>query len=424
MTGRNERSNSGLLSRLPFYAFLALISSLGFIQLGLPVFGRNVVLTDGLFLLTGGLLGVAVLLRQIRLRSHAFFWTVFGYLIALGVSTIFSADRTQSLKIFPVEIYLACLSYIAFNLINDAGRLKTVVLAWLAGTLLAVAFGIFSVALFYIDRGSFLLEYLTYHYGAVPVGDFPRITATFASASMFCNYLNVALILTILALQQKLFPSAFGYALIVGILLCSAFTVSIGLGGILLALGLVSVVVLRHYDIKARALAISGVAAALLFVIVSVFALSYYPDSEVWATVFDIKLMPSSRFFVWRDALQTFLQHSITGIGLGLPVANTVVTNTDGSKSLLTDAHNSYLNVAAQNGLLGLAAIIAITMYLLRRWISVIKGALDAPFTRGIGLAFFCSFVYQGLTGSFEEARHLWVLMGMFVAAYRIENEP
>jgi O-antigen ligase len=134
--------------------------------------------------------------------------------------------------------------------------------------------------------------------------------------------------------------------------------------------------------------------------------------------------MPSSRFFVWRDALQTFLQHSITGIGLGLPVANTVVTNTDGSKSLLTDAHNSYLNVAAQNGLLGLAAIIAITMYLLRRWISVIKGALDAPFTRGIGLAFFCSFVYQGLTGSFEEARHLWVLMGIFVAAYRIENEP
>jgi O-antigen ligase len=424
MARTKERSDSGLLSRLPFYALLALISSLGFIQVGLPLFGRSVVLTDGLFLLAGGLLGMAVLLRQIRLRWDAFFWTAITYLVALGVSTIFSSDRAQSLKIFPVEIYLVCLSYVAFALIDNAGRLKAVILAWLAGTLFAVAVGIFSVALFYVDRGSFLLEYLTYHYGAVPVGNFPRITATFASASLFCNYLNVALILMILGLRQNWIRHTLGYVLILGILLCSAFTVSIGLGGIFLALGLVSVVVLRHYDIKARALAISGVAAALLFVIVSVFALSYCPDSEVWATAFDIKLMPSSRFFVWRDALQTFLQHSITGIGLGLPVANTVVTNTDGSKSLLTDAHNSYLNVAAQNGLLGLAAIIAITMYLLRRWISVIKGALDAPFTRGIGLAFFCSFVYQGLTGSFEEARHLWVLMGMFVAAYRIENEP
>jgi len=35
----------------------------------------------------------------------------------------------------------------------------------------------------------------------------------------------------------------------------------------------------------------------------------------------------------------------------------------------------------------------------------------------GLGLAFCSAFVYQGLTGSFEDARHLWVLIGLVPAA-------
>jgi hypothetical protein len=39
-----------------------------------------------------------------------------------------------------------------------------------------------------------------------------------------------------------------------------------------------------------------------------------------------------------------------------------------------------------------------------------------------LGIAFLGAFAYQGLGGSFEDARHLWLLLGLFLAACRIEH--
>jgi hypothetical protein len=35
----------------------------------------------------------------------------------------------------------------------------------------------------------------------------------------------------------------------------------------------------------------------------------------------------------------------------------------------------------------------------------------------GLGLIFLNIFAYQGLTGSFEDARHVWVVLGLLMAA-------
>jgi hypothetical protein len=36
-------------------------------------------------------------------------------------------------------------------------------------------------------------------------------------------------------------------------------------------------------------------------------------------------------------------------------------------------------------------------------------------FRIGLGLAFISAFFYQGIGGSYEDARHLWVLIGFFL---------
>jgi hypothetical protein len=41
----------------------------------------------------------------------------------------------------------------------------------------------------------------------------------------------------------------------------------------------------------------------------------------------------------------------------------------------------------------------------------------------GIGLTFLNAFAYQGLGGSFEDARHLWVLFGLFLIAEKLERQ-
>jgi putative inorganic carbon (hco3(-)) transporter len=91
----------------------------------------------------------------------------------------------------------------------------------------------------------------------------------------------------------------------------------------------------------------------------------------------------------------------------------------------LTDAHNVWLNVAAQTGVFGLLAISLIIYYLTRRTFPLNFDRNEESIYRiGFGLAFFGAFVYQGVGGSYEDARHLWVLVGFFLIARRLEKLP
>jgi O-antigen ligase len=96
--------------------------------------------------------------------------------------------------------------------------------------------------------------------------------------------------------------------------------------------------------------------------------------------------------------------------------------NSDGTMSLLTDAHNTFLNVAAQAGILGLIGIIAIVAVVLRKGFAKTEGS-DFYILRGLAIAFVAALVYDGLTGSFEDARHLWVLMGLILATNKIASD-
>jgi O-antigen ligase len=117
---------------------------------------------------------------------------------------------------------------------------------------------------------------------------------------------------------------------------------------------------------------------------------------------------------VWDETILTFREHFWTGKGLNQPTSGVIFQNTEGSTSILTDAHNTFLSVAAQSGVFSLLAMLGFCGFLvgsgIKRWnLNVIETALV--------IAFLTAFVYQGLTGAFENARHLWVLVGMLLAA-------
>src|SRR5262249_53757137 len=140
------------------------------------------------------------------------------------VSCFFSADRELSFIKLPAEIYLIALCILTFNLVQTSRLLKQAVIAWLIGTAFAVLIGLLTVAIFYIYPESPLLEFATYHYGAVPVGNYPRITATFVSASMFCNYLNAGLVMAFFSRLQNWISVSMVSLLVSGIVICSIFT--------------------------------------------------------------------------------------------------------------------------------------------------------------------------------------------------------
>lgn len=406
-----------LLHRVLSSLFLALTASLGFVQIPIEVAGQRVGVTDLIFLLLVAVWLASVATKSRQLIWHEFNWLLVFYLAALLVSSIFSETPVRSFSKLPAEIYLVLLSVVSFNVIRTDLDLKRTLLAWCSGAAFASAVGLLSIALFYAAPENPLLDWLTYHYGAAPVGYYPRITSTFPSASMFCNYLNVSILIVLVCARKQWLNRLAANLLLAALLFCSVFTVSIGLGGVFLGLGLWLWNSGRPYRLS-KVILWSAMLIAVIFLIASLFALRPYLNAEIWVTIGGIDLMPSSRWLVWRDAIAVFLADPLTGRGLGLPVANVHFTNTDGTTSLLTDAHNVFLSVAAQNGIWGLAALILIILFVLRSW----KRSKPLIVLFALGTAFLCSFVYQGITGSFEDARHLWALIGLTIAARRVES--
>ncbi|MGQ0540809.1 MAG: hypothetical protein ACT4O9_03025, partial [Blastocatellia bacterium] len=88
----------------------------------------------------------------------------------------------------------------------------------------------------------------------------------------------------------------------------------------------------------------------------------------------------------------------------------------------LTDAHQTWLNVAGEAGILGLIPLILICVAVVYRSMPLrLDGSNKSVVRVFLGIAFIAVFLYQGLTGSFENARHLWVLIGLIVAATHID---
>ncbi|MEP7148498.1 MAG: O-antigen ligase family protein [Acidobacteriota bacterium] len=406
------------IRRIVFGLFLLLIFSLGIMKPSAEMCTLSLTPTDLIFPFVFVCWFAALTTGYYRFKRRAEFLAFALYFLALAISSIFSINPGLSFIKLTGHAYLILLAIMSASIVTSFGQLKLSLLAWVAGSLLPIAAALIGIIFFYFWPESGWLPTLTYHYGAVPVGNFPRISSTFVSPSMFCNYLTVTLILTLVSARLKWIGTRLAVAIVFAIAVAAIFTVSIALGGIILAAGFWLSITCSN-KLLARVSLVFGGGLALVFLAIAPFALSLGPG-----TSFFDRLIPSSRFLVWSDALNTFLSDPLTGNGVGTAVANVVFQNYDGSWSLLTDAHNIFLSVAAQSGIPGLLAMIAIIIVMLNAALSASNGPEENNYIRrSLAIAFFVPFVYEGLTGSFEDARHLWVLMGLILAAKSIRDE-
>ena len=409
-----------------FSLFLLLVFSLSFITPSIYVKNQKLAATDILFPCVSALWLVCIFLGRYKFRRHRFYGLLIFYFAAMLLSTAFSPDFTRSAVKLLGETYLLGLAVLTFNLVGDEKDFKRVICAWLAGTCVAAAIGVLTILLFYIQPNSPLLSYTTYAYGAVPIGNYPRLQSTMVSASMFCNYLTVSLAMLFIAERAGLIGKVFFAVLYFAIALCAVFTISSGIGGVALFIGVWYWAVYRETrKLFARISLGFAIAAAAFFSVMNCIALAPYPGApySVALPFSDFVLYPSSRLLVWTEGLKTFAANFFAGNGLGRPSVEVLFQNTDGSRSLLTDAHNVFINVAAQSGIFALLAVLAIAVYFLRQTIqSKLTGDFPSTAFFALNLAFISAFIFQGLTGSFEDARHLWVLIGLILSAETITN--
>lgn len=410
-----------ILENLPFWFFWLVVFSLPFVNFpNLRNFGYSIQTTDILFLLTGLVWLFYLVLRKNKLKFSWFYLPLTLYFVSICLSTYFSENQRTSLIKLLGNILLLGLSVLAFNLVDDKKKFRQIGMAWLSATFLVCFVSLASLILFYFQRDNpILLETLS-HYGSLPTGNYPRIQSTFFNPNMMCNYLNISVAFLLLAYKFKWLTR--NVLLIYSILfaITTFFTVSPGIGGIILVIGiwfwldlkLIKPLYIKILSLKlvSKLFLLGGISGAIFFFLTTLPSPTNFPS----------KIEPSPRVLTWASALATLQKYPIVGRGVGLD-AGFVFYDSPNGKQFLGDAHQLWLNVAAQQGLVGLAVILFLTIWFLRR--SLPLDLENNPIKTALGLVFIGTFCFQGLIGSYEDARHIWILLGLLASASELKND-
>ena len=406
-------------------SFYLLIFSLPFMKHNVTVGNLAATVTDLFFVGAAGFLALAILRRQVRVDWHPVYAILLAYLGAMLASAAVTEDGTRTALKLATQVYLISLPFLAICLIDSRSELRKAFQVWLAATSVTAAIGTATVLLFVLGIDRDYLEYGLHHYGTLVPGHYPRIEATFDFPAMLCNYLTVSLAILLSSRRLGWISAAPFYGLLAAIVTTAVFSLTPGLGGIFLAAGLWAFVTLREQSPSvARASLTGGALAALVFVAAAAVTPIVHPTAPflIYFPGLDQPLAPAVRLLTWIDGFERFLDHPLLGTGIGSNAVSVNYVSPSGASHQLTDAHNVVLNFAAQCGLLGLTAMLVLVIYV---------GKLTVPLrltgrncaSLALGLAWLNAFVYQGLTGSYEDARHLWVALGLLLASTRIEQQ-
>lgn len=244
---------------------------------------------------------------------------------------------------------------------------------------------------------------------------------------MLANYLTISVAVLAICSEKGLASLKRCLVARFSVTIAAFFALTPGFGGFLLAAGLLLALRWRKQGgivaaKAAKAAAIAGglllTSAAIVTPIINAHAPFLIPLPGL------IPLAPSVRLLAWIDAVQNFVQSPLFGLGVGTAAVDVRFTLPSGDAAFVTDAHNMFLNIAAQCGLVGIAGLMVLIIGI---WWVGFRGRPGTDRANLISykltLGLLCAFVLEGLVGSFEDARHIWVVIGLILSASMLEGE-
>lgn len=341
-----------------------------------------------------------------------------AFFLALLLSSVFSIEPRKSFLKLSGVFYLIAVSIVIADLVRDPSFLKKLTFAWLAGAMLTVLGSGLGLAGFIFGFDSPATNFFLFGFGSLPPGDYPRVRAFFENPNMMANYINVAIMIVLGGWRAGWLAARTAWGVAILLLGSALLAVSPGVGGILLSLGLWIWFAPARHKGRARTPTLVGCIALALLAFLSTTISPVVRDQEKSITlpVIDRQIEPSVRALVWLNSIERGSQYPILGRGPGTDAAFLRYQVASGQKQLLRDAHQAWLNVFGQAGVIGLAAFIALCWYLFT--ICRFRAPDDSEqsvMLVACSCAFVGAFLFQNLFGSFEDARQLWVLIGMLV---------
>jgi putative inorganic carbon (hco3(-)) transporter len=397
--------------------FVAFVVLLPLMQVRAQLAPGMLTVADAVFLcaLLAGI--VAVASGELKVISTPLNPWLFTYIAVAGLSVVWSDSPSRSAARLLIEMYLVLIAIVSSHAVSSISAVKRVVMAWLGGTAITVMAGVLGVILFYSRYKPLWRAVLIDSYGSLPPGDYPRVHGLFLNMNMCCDYLICSFVLLVMSRKMGWIKGVVFALFIVGICITAVFTVSPGLGGLLLAMGLWFW--RERCGALGRMALLSGIVGASAFLAACVVPPIRSGSPEWRVPIINRNMESSARMLCWTAAYQTWMAHPLLGRGTGLEVPCPAYRTASGETQHLLDAHNTYLNTLATKGAVGFFALLGIVASVL--WpLNGNVGVVDRNMTsawNALRIALICTFLYDGFTGSFEHTRHQWVLIGLIGGA-------
>jgi len=308
--------------------------------------------------------------------------------LALIISIIFSTNINRSLG----ELYKYISGFLLFFIAMSLGEgskekvIRTIVLAGLIISILAIYqyfFGFQHLSKYasaHSIRNPFVLDYINRQRAFLP----------FVTPNTLAGYLAMIIPLT-LAYKNRVF-----YILP----LCFALLLTKSLGALLsLFLGLVIYVLLERKIGKRKIAALIG----LIIVISLVFLARASATGQHLQPVFSTMM----RLNYWKDTLAIIQNHPLTGVGIG---------NFNLAQSRY--AHNSYLQIWAELGILGISSIFWLMVNVFKSTVKNIDALPDKKLISGLFAAYAVFLMHNLVDFSFflpEVNLIWWVILGLII---------
>lgn len=297
-------------------------------------------------------------------------------------------------------LWLAGLAWVTCELGREAGMARAIVLAWAAAATAVATLSLAAAVALPIAPDLAWLQPLLDERGS---GHLPRVVATFAHASMLSAYLLSGLCMVLAARASDWIDSRTSAIALTAIVLGSMPTLSPSLAALPLALGFAGWWVWRaNAPARARFALLAGGLPSLAMLVLATRSLASPMTGS------------STRWRAWEEGIRVIAARPWTGVGPGNDVVRVEVLASNGDRWLMTDVHQTWLSIAGQGGLPALIAFVGLVAWLLLRAWRARKSVSGIAETQTLALALTVGC--QGLTASLEDARHLWVLMGLLAA--------
>lgn len=386
-------------------------------------FGFPLLASDVLFLFALGLRGFALATGVAPVRIGGFHGWLAAYVLAMALALLVllpagdTAPPPDFVCALPSPNYMAAvgkwigivwlvvIAGLAFDAATREGGCRRLVLAWLAGAVIAAVVSWLAILAFYFAGGSGGWDSLVSNYGSLPPGPYPRVRGLFADANMAGLYLLLSIGLALVAhkggwlARRRLGVTL---ALLSGPLLATA-SQAIGATILLLAGGWFR----AGPALKRSRSVVLGLGVAAGLGILSLLLIN--PAAPF--------VLPSVRMQIWYQAWLAWQGAFWRGNGLGQAPVGLTYLAPDGGMQYLTDAHNIVLSLGAQGGMVAVAAFIGLVAWI--AW-----QARRVAWLAAARVALLLAVGYLGLGGAFEDARVLWVFMGLLAGAIMTRDAP